>query len=216
VSNELIKRIFSSAILLPLIIYLIIVGSLYFNIMLIICFIISFYEWNNFSKKKVLKIIGLFVLVISFFSIYKLRNDFNGEYIWVFFVLLICISTDLGGYIFGKTLKGPKITKISPNKTYSGVIGSYIFSYVLSINFCFLFKNYFLNNSYLEISIIIFLISTVSQIGDLSISFFKRLSNLKDTGNLIPGHGGLLDRIDGMIFSFPFFYLLILLKIFKP
>ncbi len=215
-SNELIKRIFSSAILLPLIIYLIIVGSLYFNIMLIICFIISFYEWNNFSKKKVLKIIGLFVLVISFFSIYKLRNDFNGEYIWVFFVLLICISTDLGGYIFGKTLKGPKITKISPNKTYSGVIGSYIFSYVLSINFCFLFKNYFLNNSYLEISIIIFLISTVSQIGDLSISFFKRLSNLKDTGNLIPGHGGLLDRIDGMIFSFPFFYLLILLKIFKP
>ena len=169
-----------------------------------------------FQKKKVLKIIGLFVLVISFFSIYKLRNDFNGEYIWVFFVLLICISTDLGGYIFGKTLKGPKITKISPNKTYSGVIGSYIFSYVLSINFCFLFKNYFLNNSYLEISIIIFLISTVSQIGDLSISFFKRLSNLKDTGNLIPGHGGLLDRIDGMIFSFPFFYLLILLKIFKP
>ena len=162
-----------------------------------------------------LKIFGFFFLILSFFSIYKLRNDFDGEYLLVFFILLICVSTDLGGFIFGKIFKGPRLTKISPNKTYSGVIGSYILSFIFALFYYLKLKSFYLDKSIFQIITIIFLVSTVSQIGDLLLSYFKRLSNVKDTGKLIPGHGGILDRIDGMIFAFPFFYVLISLNIFK-
>ena len=125
--------------------------------------------------------------------------------------MITCIATDIGGYIFGKTFKGPKLTKISPNKTYAGMFGSFFLSII--------FMNFFLNNfsrSYLDynieitkqVIIIVLLTSFVSQIGDLIVSFFKRKSKIKNTGILIPGHGGLLDRIDGMIFAFPFVFLL--------
>lgn len=214
-SGELLKRIFSSFILIPFSIFIILIGSFYFNIFLLICLIISIYEWNNMSKKLLLKIFGFFFLILSFFSIYKLRNDFDGEYLLVFFILLICVSTDLGGFIFGKIFKGPRLTKISPNKTYSGVVGSYILSFILALFYYLKLKSFYLDKSIFQIIVIIFLVSTVSQIGDLLLSYFKRLSNVKDTGKLIPGHGGILDRIDGMIFAFPFFYVLISLNIFK-
>ena len=214
-SIELIKRICSSIILIPFSIFIILKGSLYFNVFLIICLIISIYEWNNISKKLLLKFFGSFFLFLSFFSIFKLRNDFYGQEIIVLFILLICVSTDLGGYIFGKIFKGPKLTKISPNKTYSGVLGSYIFSFIFAILFYLQLKNFFIVSSVFQMIIIIFLVSSVSQLGDILLSYFKRLSNLKDTGKLIPGHGGILDRIDGMIFAFPFFYLLASLNIFK-
>lgn len=214
-SGELLKRIFSSFILIPISIFIILIGSFYFNVFLLICLIISIYEWNNISKKLLLKIFGFFFLILSFFSIYKLRNDFDGEYLLVFFILLICVSTDLGGFIFGKIFKGPRLTKISPNKTYSGVIGSYILSFILALFYYLKLKSFYLDKSIFQIIVIIFLVSTVSQIGDLLLSYFKRLSNVKDTGKLIPGHGGILDRIDGMIFAFPFFYVLISLNIFK-
>jgi len=215
VSGELLKRIFSSFILIPFSIFIILMGSFYFNVFLLICLIISIYEWNNMSKKLLLKIFGFFFLILSFFSIYKLRNDFDGEYLLVFFILLICVSTDLGGFIFGKIFKGPRLTKISPNKTYSGVVGSYILSFILALFYYLKLKSFYLDKSIFQIIVIIFLVSTVSQIGDLLLSYFKRLSNVKDTGKLIPGHGGILDRIDGMIFAFPFFYILISLNIFK-
>lgn len=214
-SGELLKRIFSSFILIPISIFIILIGSFYFNVFLLICLIISIYEWNNISKKLLLKIFGFFFLILSFFSIYKLRNDFDGEYLLVFFILLICVSTDLGGFIFGKIFKGPRLTKISPNKTYSGVVGSYILSFILALFYYLKLKSFYLDKSIFQIIVIIFLVSTVSQIGDLLLSYFKRLSNVKDTGKLIPGHGGILDRIDGMIFAFPFFYVLISLNIFK-
>ena len=214
-SGELLKRIFSSFILIPFSIFIILIGSFYFNVFLLICLIISIYEWNNISKKLLLKIFGFFFLILSFFSIYKLRNDFDGEYLLVFFILLICVSTDLGGFIFGKIFKGPRLTKISPNKTYSGVVGSYILSFILALFYYLKLKSFYLDKSIFQIITIIFLVSTVSQIGDLLLSYFKRLSNVKDTGKLIPGHGGILDRIDGMIFAFPFFYILISLNIFK-
>lgn len=214
-SGELLKRIFSSFILIPFSIFIILMGSFYFNVFLLICLIISIYEWNNMSKKLLLKIFGFFFLILSFFSIYKLRNDFDGEYLLVFFILLICVSTDLGGFIFGKIFKGPRLTKISPNKTYSGVVGSYILSFILALFYYLKLKSFYLDKSIFQIIVIIFLVSTVSQIGDLLLSYFKRLSNVKDTGKLIPGHGGILDRIDGMIFAFPFFYVLISLNIFK-
>jgi phosphatidate cytidylyltransferase len=131
-------------------------------------------------------------------------------------ILLICIFTDIGGYIFGRIFKGPKLTKISPNKTYSGMFGGYFLSIVFMslffINLEFLFgytnievteKELTLNNFILTI-----VISTASQFGDIIVSYFKRLSKIKDTGKIIPGHGGLLDRIDGMIFAFPTSYLI--------
>ena len=118
--------------------------------------------------------------------------------------LFICISTDIGGYFFGKIFKGPKLTKISPNKTYAGMIGGFFFS-ILFILFYF---NYIEHGVTINLLIITILISSVSQIGDIIISYFKRLSKIKNTGNIIPGHGGLLDRIDGMIFAFPVYYLI--------
>ena len=116
-------------------------------------------------------------------------------------MIIISISTDIGGYTFGKFFKGPKLTKISPNKTYSGVVGSFLFSLFIGLFFTNYLNNNFFHNSLLEInlfSLIIFL-SLVSQIGDLIISYFKRISKLDNTGTLIPGHGGILDRIDGII-----------------
>ena len=116
--------------------------------------------------------------------------------------LFICISTDIGGYIFGKVFKGPKLTKISPNKTYAGMIGGFFLS-LLTILLYFDYLDYTVTITWFITTI---LISSVSQIGDIIISYFKRLSKIKNTGNIIPGHGGLLDRIDGMIFAFPFCY----------
>jgi|TARA_B110000003_G_C16626742_1_gene525134 phosphatidate cytidylyltransferase len=213
--NEIFKRLISSVLLIPIVIFIIVKGSILFNIFILLCFFISAYEWHAMSKKKNYSIFGLIFLIISFYLVYKIRNDFNGEYFYLLFVILICVATDIGGYIFGNILKGPKLTSISPKKTYSGMLGGYILS-ILCVYF-------YLNISFNEIQIdmtnhiifIVIIISTVSQLGDLLISYFKRLSKIKDTGRIIPGHGGLLDRIDGMIFALPFSYILFILNIFN-
>ena len=162
-------------------------------------------------KNKILILLGLIFITLSYYCVFLIRNSFGDESLSLFLlILLICISTDLGGYIFGKIFRGPKLTKISPNKTYSGVIGSFF----LSILVLMIFINYssILNLNYktfdVSLLIIILMISTVSQLGDLVVSYFKRLSNVKNTGKIIPGHGGILDRTDGMIFAFPFSYIL--------
>ena len=125
-------------------------------------------------------------------------------------VVIISVSTDIGGYVFGNIFKGPKLTKISPKKTYSGVIGSFL----LSLIFTNLFLDFLSNVETFEFTkkmfLFILLISLVSQIGDIIISYFKRKSKIKDTGTIIPGHGGILDRIDGMIFALPFSYVFFL------
>ena len=128
---------------------------------------------------------------------------------------MICIFTDIGGYIFGKFFKGPKLIKISPNKTYAGVFGGFLLAVVAGLiydNFYYLDIIIYLetfDNNPIEMNFFIFIliISLVSQIGDLIISYFKRLANVKDTGKIIPGHGGILDRIDGLIFAIPISYL---------
>ena len=210
--NEFLKRILSSIILIPISIFFIVEGSLLFNLFITICFFISFYEWHKISNNKSYSFLGFLFITFSFFAIYRLRNDYGFEII--LFILTVCISTDIGGYIFGKIFKGPKLTKISPKKTYAGTIGGYLLSFIITI--CYLNMPY-LNNFLIfskEVLLIIFLISTISQMGDLFISFFKRLSKVKDTGKLIPGHGGILDRIDGMLFAFPFSYLLLKFNLF--
>ena len=200
--SNLIKRIISAVLFLPLALYFILSGPYMLAFFLFINFLIASYEWNMMTKNKILKIIGLFFLIISFYTFYKISID-----VWkVLFVILICVSTDIGGYIFGKIFKGPKLTKISPNKTYAGMIGGYFLSFLSLIIVGLYFEQYVILST--QNFIITFLISSVSQIGDLILSYFKRKSNIKNTGKIIPGHGGLLDRIDGMIFSFPAFYVI--------
>ena len=199
INKELQKRIFSSIILLPLVLFFILAGSFYLIFFTIICFFVSIYEWNKMVKKIELKFLGTLFLIFSFYTFYEISIS----YLWIF-VLLVCVSTDIGGYVFGKLFKGPKLTKISPNKTYSGMIGGYL----LSLIFLSFFMNWINHTVDIEWFVVTILISTVSQVGDIIISYFKRISKIKDTGKIIPGHGGLLDRIDGMIFAFPIFFLI--------
>ena len=208
-SKELIMRIISSLILLPLSFYFIIKGNVLFTLFTLIILLITLYEWHLLSYKKKYYLPGIIFIFFSIYTFYYFRNE--GEYNIFLLIIIVCIGTDIGGYAFGKLLKGPKLTKISPNKTYSGMFGSFILSIVFAYIY---FKNLsffsFLAVDKIEqqtIYIIIF-ISIFSQIGDIIISLFKRKSKLKNTGVIIPGHGGLLDRIDGMIFAFPFIFIL--------
>ena len=211
IKNELAKRLFSSLILIPVVLFVIIEGSILFNLFISICFIITAYEWFQMSKLNNQKIFGLFFIIFSFYTIYKIRNDFNQDYFHILLVAIICISTDTGGYIFGKLLKGPKLTKLSPNKTYAGVIGSFLLSIIFTILFFELSLKIHNFRFTEETFIFVLVVSLVSQIGDIIISYFKRLFKVKDTGNIIPGHGGILDRIDGMIFAYPFSYIIFLI-----
>ena len=207
--SEFSKRLISSVILVPFTFFFIIKGSFLFTSFICLCFFISSFEWFKMIKNKFILILGFFFLTFSFYSVFLIRNELNENNLSNFLILIIiCISTDLGGYIFGKILKGPKLTIISPNKTYAGALGGFIFAVILTIIFViFIYKFYYIK---IELSfhfiLMILCLSLVSQLGDLVISYFKRKSNLENTGNLIPGHGGILDRIDGMIFVFPTFY----------
>ena len=205
-SSEFIKRVLSSIILIPITLFFILKGSYLFLFFISICFGLIIYEWHMMSKKKSYRIFGFIFLFISFYTIYKLRID--NDYWFLLFVLTICVSTDIGGYVFGKLFKGPKLTKFSPNKTFAGMIGGYLFSMISAI---ILTDFYYNENLSIKWFIFVILISTISQLGDIIISYFKRLSKIKDTGKIIPGHGGLLDRADGMIFAFPFSYLIFLI-----
>ena len=211
--KETLNRVLSSLILIPLVFFFIFKGSFYFDFFISICFLITIYEWYKMNRKKIIIYCGLIFLIFSFYTVYFLRN-INEDFLIFLLVLVTCIATDIGGYIFGKVFKGPKLTKISPNKTYAGMFGGFFLSiFVAALFFNYLkFDHFTLNlngppNISVQIFIFVILISLVSQIGDLIISYFKRKSKIKNTGKIIPGHGGLLDRIDGMIFAFPFVYI---------
>ena len=206
--DELEKRILSSIILIPIAIFFIIKGSFFFLFFLSFLFITTIYEWMKLSKDKIImKFLGIFFLIFSFYSAYYIREN-KGLYFFIF-IILICIFTDIGGYVFGRIFKGPKLTKISPNKTYSGSIGGFLFSLVTGFFFLRYTKSNFLGDESLIIILSILSMSLISQIGDLVISYFKRKVNLKDTGKILPGHGGMLDRIDGMIFVIPLLFIFI-------
>ena len=216
--NNLSKRILSSTLLLPLALFFIIKGSYFFNFFICVCFLFTSYEWYMMTKKKNYHIIGYVFLIFSFNCAYLLRNLNNDDGGLLFlFVIVICVSSDIGGFVFGKIFKGPKLTKISPNKTYSGMFGGFLLS-IISINFYIYYTSKLLDK-YAEFTIdtfiMVILISSISQFGDITISYFKRLSKIKDTGKIIPGHGGILDRIDGIIFAIPFSYLMLISGILK-
>ena len=216
--KEFTKRVLSSIIIAPIALLFILKGSVFFDFFLCVIFFVTIFEWLKMSKKlKIIKFFGILFLFLSIITAYFIRNTYGSE-IFVF-VILISILSDLGGYIFGKIFKGPKLTKISPNKTYSGAIGSLIVSLAGSLIYIecisdtslLIFQSGYTPQSAEHILLtllIILVISFISQIGDLTISYFKRLAKIKDTGSILPGHGGLLDRIDGIIFAVPFSYII--------
>ena len=201
--QEIIKRILSSIIIIAIAFFFIIKGSFFLIFFLSICFFITSFEWYKMTKNKNYFLLGLVFLILSFLSAFLLRNIFLKDFI---LVILICISTDIGGFVFGKIFKGPKLAKISPNKTYSGMIGSFFLSIISALFYTNYYSLIYWTDNLLLITVI--LISSVSQIGDLTVSYFKRISKIKNTGKIITGHGGLLDRIDGMLFAIPFAFIL--------
>ncbi len=210
-TKEFEKRLLSSIVLIPISIFFIIKGSVYFILFLSILFLAASYEWFKMNKKNDLsKLLGIIFLFFSFYTTHEIREYYNLNTFLL--IMTICIFTDIGGYIFGKIFKGPKLTSVSPKKTYSGVFGGFLLSLIAGL----IFNNYFfidqkIFNKDLFLIMLILFISMISQLGDLIISYFKRKAKIKDTSKIIPGHGGLLDRIDGMIFVFPIFHLIMIL-----
>ena len=216
ISENLKKRIHTSLFLILLLFLMLLLKPilLYFLIIIGIFSIIEFSELiKAFNKEFIPKLFYnlIFILFIFIFCLlFFIFSNIIQFKIILFSLLFTCIASDVGGYIFGKTFKGPKITKISPNKTFSGSIGSIILSCVTFCSLLFLMTK--------NINFIIILTGIVTslfcQIGDLYFSLLKRKAKKKDTGNLLPGHGGILDRIDGIIFGLPagFIFLLIFLR----
>jgi phosphatidate cytidylyltransferase len=225
-SQNLLKRIITSIILLILLFFINFSHQYIFILSILLLGIVICIEANNiFSKSILLQSLKknslsnsfnakFFILnIITFFYIFLVFCTLSYELhrsegpIFFLYVISICFFTDIGGYVFGKLIGGKKLSKISPNKTISGTIGSFIFSITPLI--------IFLNLGYLNLEfdskniLLCLIISLTSQLGDLFISFFKRKAKIKDTGRLLPGHGGVLDRVDGIIFAIPFAYFLI-------
>ena len=225
-SQNLLKRIITSIFLLSLLIFINFSHKNIFIISILIIGLIVCLEANNlflkfltnkYSKKSsaINKINIKFIMlnIITFFYIFFVFCNLSYEIhrsegpIFFLYVISVCFFTDIGGYVFGKIIGGKKLSKISPNKTIAGTVGSFISSIIPLI--IVLNLNYI--NLEFNLTNIMFclLISLISQIGDLFISFIKRKSKIKDTGNLLPGHGGVLDRVDGIIFAVPFSYFLL-------
>jgi len=225
-SQNLLKRIITSIILLSLLFIVSFSHQNVFILAILILGIIICVEANSLFSKllftKILKknsffdkfnskffIFNIIFFCYIFFIFCGLSYEIHKSEGAVFFlyIISICFFTDIGGYVVGKTIGGKKLSKISPNKTISGTIGSFLFSIIPLL--------FLLNIVYLDLtpnfSNILFclLISLVSQSGDLFISFLKRKAKIKDTGKILPGHGGVLDRLDGIIFAVPFSYLLL-------
>ena len=206
--NKLYKRILTS-------IFLLFILYLSFNYQLILFFLLFFISYfvlieANYILKKIFRMRArfLYTLIIFFYTtlfcltifIHLTPFDYNNK-ISLIFILIICIATDIGGFAFGKFIGGKKLTKISPNKTYSGLLGSFIFAFFFGYIFYSSYENNLSFNS--NVLFLIFVVSTISQLGDLFISFFKRKAKVKDSGTILPGHGGILDRIDGILFAIP-------------
>ena len=213
-SLNLSKRIITSAILLCIVFVCLFLSKFLWLYLLIIASMISFYEFNNLIKKiykskknkfylfKIISFLYLFYFIFATYYLYSISVSS------LLFVLLICIFSDTGGYVVGKTIGGKKLTKISPNKTISGSIGSFVFSLFPVLLFFITSNGYLLENNILFLISVCLFLSLICQLGDLFISFFKRKAKAKDTGTILPGHGGLLDRIDGFIFVLPASFIL--------
>ena len=214
--NNLTKRILTSIVLLCLI-YFSMVNALFLLLFLIVIFFLTIKE-INLIYKQIFNKNFFFVFIANFLSVIYLSIFLI--IIWIYlgfseidktvtliFILSICVLTDIGGFVFGKLIGGKKLTKISPNKTYSGMFGSFIFSLIFGYLFYYFQRDILVFK--INILLIIMIVSSLSQFGDLIISLFKRKAKIKDTGSVLPGHGGILDRIDGILIAIPFGIILI-------
>ena len=196
------KRILTSLVILPLSFFFIIKGGFSLLSFLLFIFFIANYElFFIFNKKFTILFLNL-VLISSLFTIFYLAENNELTFLLLIWVIILSICSDVGGYIFGKIFKWKKLTKISPKKTFSGALGSFIFS-IFSL---FIISNLDIEGSesinFIEVKFffISIIFSLVAQLGDITISYFKRLEKIKDAGNILPGHGGIFDRIDGLMF----------------
>jgi len=226
-TKELQKRIITSVFLLSLLIIFNFSKFFVLGLLIAVLFIciefsellsklvgpglIKHHRYSSYPEKINLKYLALQILAIFYVLIVFGGSSFEihgrtGSPVVFLFVISICFFSDIGGYVIGRTIGGKKLTKISPNKTVSGSIGSFLFSILPLL----LFYNFDQYEYSFSINNILFclLISLVCQLGDLFISYLKRKAKIKDTGFILPGHGGLLDRVDGIIFAVPFAYLL--------
>ena len=192
------KRILTSLIALPLSIFFVVKGGYFLTFFLIFILFAGFHELFSSFKRGIIIFFLSLILILSLFSIYYLRSFNENSEALLYFVIALCISSDIGGYVFGKIFKWKKLTKISPKKTISGVFGSYFFSVICLV----IFQEFYSSELQLTLSafLLAIILSTIAQVGDLSISYFKRLEKIKDTGKILPGHGGIFDRIDGLMF----------------
>ena len=213
--SELLQRSISSLFLMSLIFFSALISDYIFLSILFITVILSWIEWISVIEKIRFKKIYRIIHIILFF-VYLLMsfivcfNVFVIDKYFFLIILMICVFSDVGGYVFGKTFGGKKLTKISPKKTISGSIGSFILSYIGFFVIYLYFGDLLFVRLQIEALVFIpFFISLICQSGDLFISYYKRRAKIKNTGNLIPGHGGLLDRIDGSIFALPIGFIII-------
>jgi len=196
------KRILTSLIIFPLSIFVILKGGyILLNFLLIVFFLANYELFTVFKKKSTILFLDL-ILIVSLFSIFYLTENTKTTFVILLWVIVLCVCSDVGGYVFGKSFKWKKLTKISPKKTFSGVFGSFIFSIlsIFIINNLHITKSVELNLYEVKYFFLAIIFSLVAQIGDLIISYFKRLEKIKDTGKILPGHGGIFDRIDGLMF----------------
>ena len=213
--SELFKRTISSFVLIILIFFCALVSDQVFLSILFIAMIFSWIEWikiiEKINFKKIYRTINIiFFLLYLFLAFIICFNIFVIDKYFFLTILMICVFSDIGGYVFGKIFGGKKLTKISPNKTISGSIGSFTLSYLGFFLIYYYFNNLlFVRLDFEVLFFIPLIISSICQLGDLFISFYKRKAKIKNTGNLIPGHGGLLDRIDGSIFALPIGFIII-------
>ena len=213
--SELLKRSISSLFLMSLIFLSALINDYIFLSILFIVVILSWIEWikviEKIRFKKIYRIIHIILFLIYLLMAFIVCfNVFVIDKYFFLTILMICVFSDVGGYVFGKTFGGKKLTKISPNKTISGSIGSFILSYIGFFVIYLYFGDLLFVRLQIEALVFIpFFISLICQLGDLFISYYKRKAKIKNTGNLIPGHGGLLDRIDGSIFALPIGFIII-------
>ena len=200
------KRIFTSIIALPLSLFFIFKGGYFLLLFLLSVFFVANYElFSVFRKKTTILFLDL-ILILSLYSIYYLSDLNEISFYILLWTIILVVCSDVGGYVFGKIFKWKKLTKISPRKTLSGVFGSFIFS----LSSVFIANAMFSSNQVIPIDFLdpkffflAIIFSLIAQAGDLTISYFKRIEKVKDTGKILPGHGGMLDRIDGVIFAIP-------------
>ena len=211
--SNLFNRIITSIILLLFLSISLFINSYILLFSLIIISLISYIEFNSLTKKiwKKKNNIVFFVNILSIlyliFFTWITFKSYENPPIEIIFVILICIFSDTGGYIFGKLIGGKKLSKISPNKTISGTVGSFLLSLMSIIILILMYKfsgnSIYIFKSYKSMILLCLVLSFICQLGDLCISYFKRKAKVKDTGSILPGHGGLLDRVDGLIFVLP-------------